>query len=260
MLQKINFEGRLKHLAENVVTTLKGQYSELPSLASSYYFRHSQRKGKLLRPRLVLLISQATNERFRTEGLPQLDIDVSTDTLSNSVQRLLSFQELSGSKFYKDNCLILPTQQRLAEITEMIHTASLLHDDVIDNSPMRRHMPTVNEKYGNKVAILGGDYLLAKASVSLARIRNVQVVEILASVIANLVEGELMQLEEISSPKSIGMMDRYLKKSYMKTASLMAESCKAAALLGNCEEKIIKNCYEFGKNFGLAFQVLMFIK
>ena len=66
-------------------------------------------------------------------------------------------------------------QKRLAEITEMIHTASLFHDDVIDKADTRRGVPSVNQVFGNKLAILGGDFLLSRASVSLARLRNFEV-------------------------------------------------------------------------------------
>ncbi|KAN0064880.1 coq1 putative hexaprenyl diphosphate synthase [Thecaphora frezii] len=90
---------------------------------------------------------------------------------------------------------ILPTQRRLAEITEMIHVASLLHDDVIDASPLRRGAPSAPSAFGNKLSILGGDFLLGRASVALARLRDNEVVELLATVIANLVEGEVMQLK-----------------------------------------------------------------
>ncbi len=68
-----------------------------------------------------------------------------------------------------------PAQKRLAEITEMIHTASLFHDDVIDKASTRRGVSTVNQLFGNKLAILGGDFLLSRASVALSRLRNFEV-------------------------------------------------------------------------------------
>jgi len=171
---------------------------------------------------------------------------------------------------------ILNTQKRLAEITEMIHTASLLHDDVIDESMVRRSQPSANAAFGNKMAILAGDFLLARASIALARLRNVQVVELLATVISNLVEGEFMQLRNtgmnhyqysselksswtvlnsIHNAKLRNAFSYYLEKTYMKTASLIAKSCEASAVLGGCNPKVVGIAYEFGKNLGLAFQV-----
>src|SRR2546429_8340175 len=116
----------------------------------------------------------------------------------------------------------------------MIHAASLLHDDVIDASLTRRNNPSCVSVFGNKMAILAGDFLLARASVALARLRNPEVIELLATVIANLVEGEFMQLKNVQ-PSSKGTTDimttfeYYMEKTYMKTASLIAKSCRAAS-------------------------------
>ncbi|KAG5440083.1 hypothetical protein PCK2_000595, partial [Pneumocystis canis] len=150
---------------------------------------------------------------------------------------------------------------RLAEITEMIHTASLLHDDVIDNSEVRRGMPSGNHVFGSKMAVLAGDFLLGRASIALARLRNAEVIELLATVIANLVEGEFMQLKNIMDkhdndyPVFNNLLNNYLKKTYLKTASLIAKSCRASALLGGCTSEIADHAYLYGKNFGLAFQL-----
>ncbi|KDN53117.1 terpenoid synthase [Tilletiaria anomala UBC 951] len=161
--------------------------------------------------------------------------------------------------------LILPTQRRLAEITEMIHVASLLHDDVIDDSSLRRGALSAPAAFGNKLSILGGDFLLGRASVALARLRNNEVVELVATVIANLVEGEVMQLRaqalqqqegaakprksafstfwegaisatpgpsEASRGPTPEVFEHYLQKTYLKTASLIGKAARAAAILG----------------------------
>ena len=85
-------------------------------------------------------------------------------------------------------------QQRIAEIAEMIHVASLLHDDVLDDASTRRGVLSLNASVGNKLAILAGDFLLARASVSLAALRNTQIVELLSQVLEHLVTGEIMQV------------------------------------------------------------------
>lgn len=139
----------------------------------------------------------------------------------------------------------------------MIHTASLLHDDVIDVSLTRRSKPSANAEFGNKMAILAGDFLLARASLALARLRSVQVVELLATVIANLVEGEFMQLKNgASGGSAASKFDYYLEKTYLKTASLIAKSCKACAILGGCENQVADICYTYGRNVGMAFQLV----
>merc|ERR1719223_797075 len=113
---------------------------------------------------------------------------------------------------------LLRAQRRLAEISEMIHTASLFHDDVIDDADTRRGSPAVHKVFGNKMAILAGDYLLARSSVYLARLRNVEVYESMSLIIEHLVRGEVMQINKAYNESP---MKYYLRKNFYKTASLM---------------------------------------
>lgn len=144
----------------------------------------------------------------------------------------------------------------------MIHTASLLHDDVIDESDSRRNQPSANAKHGNKMAILAGDFLLARASVALARLHCFESVELIAEVIANLVEGEFMQLRHTAGDTRRGVhaLDYYINKTYMKTASLIAKSSRASVVLGGASKEISDAAYNYGKNLGIAFQVFINIK
>lgn len=172
---------------------------------------------------------------------------------------------------------ILPTQTRLAQIVEMIHVASLLHDDVLDESPLRRAAPSAPMQYGNKLTVLAGDFLLGRASASLSRLGEYEVVELIASVIANLVEGEILQIKDVhgglralegvprtpvhSSAEGARVRREdwciYLKKSYLKTASLMAKGARAAVVLGGVREGEVwkEVAYAYGRNIGIAFQV-----
>lgn len=162
--------------------------------------------------------------------------------------------------------LLLPTQMRLAQIVEMIHVASLLHDDVIDKSPLRRGVPSAPAAFGNKLSVLAGDFLLGRTSAALSRLGENEVVELIASVIANLVEGEILQMKEVYAPQ-LGLVgtprvgkeawNLYLQKTYLKTASLMAKGARAAVVLGGCREGEIwkEVAYAYGRNLGIAFQV-----
>jgi geranylgeranyl pyrophosphate synthase len=150
---------------------------------------------------------------------------------------------------------ISAAQRRLSEITEMIHTASLLHDDVIDEADTRRGVPSVNQMFGNKLAILGGDFLLARASVALARLRNPDVVELLSTVVEHLVKGEVMQMRNARGD-AFSNVDLYLTKSFYKTASLMANSCRAAAMLAGLDSRTCDVSFEYGKHLGLTFQLV----
>jgi len=144
--------------------------------------------------------------------------------------------------------------RRLAEITEMIHTASLVHDDVVDESDVRRGVPTVHASFGNRVAVLAGDFLFAQSSWYLANLDNLTVVKLLSKVIMDLAEGEIQQgLNCFDTDLSI---DAYLDKSYYKTASLIANSSKAAAVLSDTSAEVADHLYHYGRHIGLAFQIV----
>lgn len=159
---------------------------------------------------------------------------------------------------------------RLAQIVEMIHVASLLHDDVIDESPLRRGAPSAPAAFGNKLSILGGDFMLGRASAALSRLGSIEVVELISSVIANLVEGEILQMKAVNGRDeseqvrpAIGKenWNIYLQKTYLKSASLLAKSARAAVVLGGCREGEIwkEVAYAYGRNIGIAFQVSSYI-
>jgi all-trans-nonaprenyl-diphosphate synthase len=149
---------------------------------------------------------------------------------------------------------LLPQHRRLAEITEMIHTASLVHDDVVDESEVRRGVPTVHSSFGNRIAVLAGDFLFAQSSWYLANLDNLRVVKLLSQVIMDLAEGEIQQgLNRFDTGLSI---EAYLEKSYYKTASLIANSAKSVGVLSGLSERAIENLYGYGRHLGLAFQVV----
>ncbi|KAG8459471.1 hypothetical protein KFE25_012806 [Diacronema lutheri] len=147
-------------------------------------------------------------------------------------------------------------QYRLAEITEMIHTASLIHDDVLDDADTRRGGAAVHKAYSNTVAVLAGDYLLARASLMMARLRNIHVVQTMARSLEALVQGEIMQLR--ATPEERMQLALYIDKSFFKTASLIAYSCKSAALLGGhgLDSAVTQAAYDYGYHLGLAFQIV----
>lgn len=179
---------------------------------------------------------------------------------------------ISASPSLASPSFILPTQVRLAQIVEMIHVASLLHDDVIDKSDLRRGVASAPAAFGNKLTILGGDFLLGRASAALSRLGESEVTELIASVIANLVEGEILQLSKVGQAQSEEMVDSrvgggkdswniYLRKTYLKTASLMAKGARASVVLGGSKEGEVwkEVAYAYGRNLGIAFQVRILV-
>jgi len=144
--------------------------------------------------------------------------------------------------------------RRLAEITEMIHTASLVHDDVVDEAATRRGVATVHSRFNHRVAVLAGDFLFAQASWHLANLDNLEVVKLLSRVIMDLADGEIRQgLFRYDTGQTFAT---YLEKSYCKTASLIANSCRAAGVLSGLPDGRLDDLYRFGRQLGLAFQVV----
>eukprot|EP01026_Neomeris_dumetosa_P067529 TRINITY_DN6586_c0_g1_i2.p1 TRINITY_DN6586_c0_g1~~TRINITY_DN6586_c0_g1_i2.p1 ORF type:complete len:440 (-),score=53.06 TRINITY_DN6586_c0_g1_i2:242-1510(-) len=210
--------------------------SDIPALgrAAEYFFRIGA-EGKRLRPTVILLLASA---------LPAASIQFQKDWLR---------ADFSPADVPVDSINVRRRQQRIAEVAELIHVASLLHDDVIDEANTRRGMAALNAIVGNKLAILAGDFLLARASLTLAALRNTEIVELLSKVLEDLVSGEIMQIS--GSEKQMTNLEYYQQKTYYKTASLLANSAKAVAKLGGHSQEVCALAYSYGKHLGMAFQV-----
>ena len=258
-------------LATNIGKLLGSSHPTLNKVAM-YYF---QSEGKHIRPLIVLVLSKALSEiplaekdrgsrdetDVKSSAFSRVDDALSPLAILHEVNPNVVLNPLSRpmDAFPSETDGILPKQRRLAEIVEMIHTASLLHDDIIDNSSTRRGLPSGSTVFGNKMAILAGDFLLGRASVAIARLRNAEVIELLSTTIANLVEGEFMELKNTSVDndfESTDVIEYYIHKTYLKTASLMSKSCRATAVLSGAREDVIDTCYLFGRNLGLCFQIV----
>jgi len=218
------------------------------SMAAKHFFE--KRHGKRFRPTIIQLMSKAVaacepesmenteSKLWQYSGASNVDVEGGVVTTGNH----------KGSDVWRK-------QGQLGQIVEMIHVASLIHDDVLDEADTRRGGEAVHKLYSNKVAVLAGDYLLARESVLLARLENTAVVQIMATALESLVAGEIMQLK--SSPEELLQMESYLRKSYYKTASLICYACRSTALLGGHAygSTVATACEEFGFHMGLAFQI-----
>ena len=145
-------------------------------------------------------------------------------------------------------------QRQIALIAEMIHVSSLIHDDIIDSSELRRGKTSVNSQWGCHKAVMAGDYVLAISSRALAKLGNPAVVETLSQVLTDLVQGELMQFGSKEAENE--RFHHYTTKTYRKTASLIANACKSVALLGGGDSELPDVSFEFGKSLGMAFQLI----
>jgi geranylgeranyl pyrophosphate synthase len=140
----------------------------------------------------------------------------------------------------------------LAQSLELVHTASLVHDDVVDRAAMRRNIETVNAKWNDDVALIVGDYLFAKAYALAAVLPDPQVIAIVAQTVFALCDGEL---GEVTSARGVPSEQTYLERIELKTASLYAACCQGAALLARADPEHIAALGAFGTNLGLAFQI-----
>jgi heptaprenyl diphosphate synthase len=139
-----------------------------------------------------------------------------------------------------------------AASVELVHLGSMYHDDVIDGADSRRGVPSVNAVWGNLVAIVAGDFLLARAS-EIAASLGTEVSGLLAATIGRLCEGEVAELQYAYNPSR--PESAYLTAITGKTASLMATSCRVGALLAGADRAVIETLTRFGEAFGIAFQI-----
>ncbi|XVE51656.1 hypothetical protein DITRI_Ditri02bG0059100 [Diplodiscus trichospermus] len=202
--------------------------AEVPKLASAAECFFKGVEGKRFRPTVLLLMATALNVH-----IPDPPAKGFRDTWTTDLRT---------------------RQQSIAEITEMIHVASLLHDDILDDANKRRGNGSLNAVMGDKLAVLAGDFLLSRACVGLAALKNTEVVSLLATVVEHLVTGETMQMTASSEQRC--SMEYYMQKTYYKTASLISNSCKAVALLAGQTTEVAMLAFEYGKTLGFALKLI----
>jgi heptaprenyl diphosphate synthase len=135
---------------------------------------------------------------------------------------------------------------------ELVHLASLYHDDVIDEATIRRGTDSVNSRFGNLMAIVGGDYLLARAA-EIAAGLGTEVAGLLATTLGRLCQGQVSEVKTVFSVERT--TEQYLEAIAGKTAALMATSCRIGALTGHATRDEVEALTEYGRNFGMVFQL-----
>ena len=131
---------------------------------------------------------------------------------------------------------------------ELVHNASLIHDDVIDESNVRRNVPTLNSEFGNKLAVISGDFLLSVALDKVIKIGDIELIKMFSDTLAVMSEGEINQY---FNKFQIPTIDEYIKKSAQKTAKLFETALCGSLLIAKADN----NGLEFARNFGIAFQI-----
>ena len=176
---------------------------------------------------------------------------MSNHHLSSGGKRLRALLTLGSAKLtgYKENGRDI----NLAACVELIHSATLLHDDVIDESKLRRGSQTTNSIWGNQSSILVGDYLLSRCFEMMVEDGDLEVLKLLSSTSAKIAQGEVMQLQHKGEADLLE--ETYLDIINLKTASLFSAATKTGACLSQSNEKEKKALESYGKNLGLAFQI-----
>jgi geranylgeranyl pyrophosphate synthase len=157
---------------------------------------------------------------------------------------------LSG-KFYQYDFKLL---QPMATAIELMHTATLVHDDAIDESAVRRGRPTINQLWGVERAVLLGDYLFARAGEFAADTGNLRVIKLFSRTLQIISRGEIIQSQDAFKLEQ--SRDHYLERIAGKTASLFSLSTVSGAVLSQAPEKSIKILEDYGFNLGIAFQIV----
>lgn len=189
-------------------------------------------------------------KRVATSDLPMLNA-AAVHVLSSPGKKLRTALTLLSGKLldYRFDKL-LP----LAVSLEMVHLATLVHDDIVDNATTRRGLPTVNAIYGNNVAILLGDYLFAKTSGFVADVEDFRVDKLFSDTVARICEGTIIEM--LSAHRLDLSIDAYLERISRKTACLMAACCKGGALVSRGSDAQIALLEQYGQNLGMAFQII----
>ncbi len=146
------------------------------------------------------------------------------------------------------------TRFDLAAVVEFIHTATLLHDDVVDESSLRRGKPTANALFGNAASVLVGDFLYSRAFQMMVSANNMRVLDVLAEATNVIAEGEVLQLMNMHDPDIT--VESYLRVIRFKTAKLFEASARLGAVLANSTPEIEEACAAYGRALGTAFQLI----
>lgn len=147
-----------------------------------------------------------------------------------------------------------PERHHLAAIVEFIHTATLLHDDVVDESAMRRGRATANSMFGNAASVLVGDFLYSRAFQMMVSVDSMRVLQVLADATNVIAEGEVLQLMNMHDPDLA--VDDYLQVIRYKTAKLFEASARLGAVLAGSNTVLEEACADYGRSLGTAFQLV----
>src|SRR6266704_6454301 len=198
------------------------------------------------------------------DDLAAIEREFGRDTVSNvqAITEIGEYLRAGGGKRIRPALLLLSAKLfgykgngavKLATVVEIIHTATLVHDDIIDEAQLRRGRPAANTQWGNSKCVLAGDWLYMQSFKVALQERNFRVMDLLTALTQQMVEGELLQAEKLGMTIS---REEHLDLIYRKTACLFATSMQLGAILAGATEEQIKKLRDYGRNVGMAFQIV----
>jgi octaprenyl-diphosphate synthase len=230
---------RLKDIIAPIAEDLEAFEKEFKAILKSDIFLIDKvvhylisHRGKRLRPVLVLLVSRLTSV---------------TAPPANEDGRTVNESAANFSNGAADRRL------KAAAILELLHTATLVHDDVVDDSYRRRGFPTINSIWKNKISVLMGDYLFSKSLLAMLHLGDLKTFAIISRTAERMSQGELLQVER---SRDYWMEEEiYFRLISDKTAALLSAACQLGALAGGRSDEEIERFDEFGEKIGIAFQI-----
>ena len=198
------------------------------------------------------------------DDLAAIEAEFERDTVSvvPAITDIGSYLRAGGGKRIRPALLLLSSKLmsytgqgavRLGAVVEIVHTATLVHDDIIDEAQMRRGRPSANTNWGNSRCVLAGDWLYMQAFKIALQERNLKVLDVLIDLTQQMVEGELLQMEKLG--KCISQQEHY-DLIFRKTACLFATSMRLGGILGGATAEQEQRLEEYGRNLGMAFQIV----
>jgi len=198
------------------------------------------------------------------EDLSAIEREFGRDTVSGveAITEIGEYLRNGGGKRIRPALLLLSSKLfdyqgrgavRLGAVVEIIHTATLVHDDIIDEAEIRRGRPAANTQWGNSKCVLAGDWLYMQAFKVALQERNFRVLDTLIDLTQQMVEGELLQIEKLGKLISL---DEYFDLIFRKTACLFSVCMRMGAILGGATPEQEENLAQYGRDLGMAFQIV----
>ena len=203
----------------------------------------------------ILGVVSKETEQIKTEALYEIELEESLKSSllgilnapSKHIRTVISFLVLKALGYE-----INKSQIALQSAIELVHNASLIHDDIIDESENRRNLKTLNSHFGNKLAVIAGDYLISLALKKIRSLGSFEIVEMFAQTLDDMCQGEVTQ--QFSKYK-IPTIEEYIKKTEQKTAKLFETAVCGGLHLANAKDIEQTRFSNYAKNFGIAFQI-----